>query len=254
MSCLPKVGCALLACAGLLCAEAAEEKRLTTNAPPLVTGALPFTLTPGTNKVVIRGLALTNATAIRFLLATNFSVEITNRGKATVPDKGDPKKMGDTQLEVSLVVPENTERGDVEFVVVTPTGESNTNFLSVVPAGALFAEKEPNPGFRKANNIGRAGFIRGTVGEGSDVDVFRFSGKAGQKISIETKTTRFGSTLDALVTLLDAKGHILKTSDDAAGFDARISRLLPHDGDYFLAITDAHDRGGLTYQYLIELK
>jgi hypothetical protein len=66
---------------------------------------------------------------------------------------------------------------------------------------------------------------------------------------------RYGSTLDPILTLYDSNGHVLKTSDDAnGGLDANISVSLPRDSNYLFAIDDAHDRGGVTYTYLIEIK
>jgi hypothetical protein len=226
-----------------------EKKRET----PKVAMALPFAVTPGTNKITIRGLLLTNATAVRFLSAGNATAEILSRGKATVPEKGEPKKIGDTQIEVQIVLPENFPVGELPFVVNTPDGDTNTNLLLVVTSAGMLREKEPNPGFRKANNIVPPQTIQGTIQDANDVDVFRFKGRAGDKISLATLSGRYGSTLDPIVNVFDTNGHALKTSDDAKELDAELKLTLPRDGDYFLAINDAHDRGGATYSYLIQL-
>jgi len=222
---------------------------------PTVTMAVPFAVVAGTtNRIVIRGLSLTNASAIRFPgVSQKPTAEITSRGKATVPDKGDPKKLGDTQLEVQLVLPDGFPPGDLPFAVDTAEGDTNTNLLHVVSRELLFDEKEPNGGFRKPNEIASRQTVRGVIGDANDVDVFRFKGKAGQRISVKTKSAAYGSLLDALVTLYDCKGHGLATSDDADGLEARLIETLPADGDYFLCINDAHDRGGAAYGYLIEI-
>ena len=46
---------------------------------------------------------------------------------------------------------------------------------------------------------------------------------------------------------------VLATSDDARGLDARITATLPGEGTYFFSLNDAHDRGGTTYTYVIEI-
>ena len=223
--------------------------------PPTITMAVPFAVVTGsTNKIVIRGLSLTNASEIRFPFGQNLTGEITSRGKAAVPDKGDPKKLGDTQIEVQFVLPDDFPLGDLPFLVKTLEGDTNTNLLRVVRGELSFSEKEPNGGFRKPNDIASLPTVRGVIGEANDVDVFRFKGKARQRISVETKSAAYGSLLDALVTLYDSKGHVLATSDDVGGLDARISKALPRDGDYFLSINDAHDRGGVAYGYLLEVR
>jgi hypothetical protein len=218
--------------------------------------ATPFAVAPGvTNKILIRGLSLTNATEIRFPTAAIKPVaEIKSRGKATLPDKADPKKLGDTQLEVQLFLAEDFPGGDLPFTVSTPEGDTNTNLLSVITRTLLFDEKEPNAGFRTPNEIVVPQIIRGTIGEANDVDVFRFQGRAGQHLSVATASARYGSSLDAILSLYDSKGHVLATSDDASGLDARIIATLPRAENYFIVINDAHDRGGAIYAYLVEVR
>ncbi len=65
----------------------------------------------------------------------------------------------------------------------------------------------------------------------------------------------YGSPLDAIVTVYDAKGRNLVTGDDAPDTkDAAVTLAVPADGDYFLSIIDAHDRGGDVYHYVLELR
>ena len=68
-------------------------------------------------------------------------------------------------------------------------------------------------------------------------------------------TTRCGSLLDAVLTLFDAHGHILATCDDTAdSHDPQLRAELPADGAYFLALNDAHDRGGAWHNYELTVK
>src|SRR5262249_34265430 len=138
-----------------VCSHAAEEKKDEKKMePPRVTAAIPFALSTGTtNRIKVRGLSLTNATAFRFLSNENLSADIKSRGKAKVPDKADAKKAGDTQLEVELMLPDDFPLRDVSFVITTPEGDTDTNRLHIVKRELLFDEKEPNGGFRKANQI-----------------------------------------------------------------------------------------------------
>jgi hypothetical protein len=232
--------------------NAAEKEAAKTNATPKIVMALPFVVAPGTNKVTIRGLLLTNATALRFP-SNALTARILSQGKAVVPDKADVKKVGDTQIEVEIVLPENFPTGDILFGVSTPDGDTNTNLLHAIEGKGVFNEKEPNPGFRKANTIALPCLIRGMVQDANDVDVFRFEGRAGEKISAKTLSIRYGSILDPIITIFDANGHVLKTSDDAKDLDAELMVTLPRDGDYFLTINDAHERGGVTYAYAIQI-
>ena len=255
MSCIRRLLSSVLFAAAIFQGRAAEDKKdEKKKEPPTITGAVPFAVVPGaTNKIKIRGLNLTNVTEVRFPGAAQTLVaEIKSRGKATLPDKADPKKLGDTQLEVELFLPADFAAGDLPFSVTTPDGDTNTNLLRVVEAKLLFDEKEPNGGFRKPNDIRLPQTMRGFIDPANDVDVFRFTGRAGQKIRVESLSARHGSTLDPILTLHDAAGHTLATSDDTKdGLDARLRITLPRDGGYFISVIDAHDRGGPTYGYLV---
>lgn len=254
MNCIRRLLLLLALTATLPTARAAEDKKDEKKKDsPKITGAFPFAIIPGaTNKIKIRGLSLTNATTVHFPSAQKLTAEIKSRGKATVPEKADPKKLGDTQLEVELVLPADFRAGDLPFFVSGPEGDTNTNQLRVIERGLLLDEKEPNAGFRKPNDVKLPQMIRGTIEAANDVDVFRFTGRAGQRVRIESFSARYGSTLDPIVTLHDAKGHALVSSDDAGGKpDALISFTLAQGGSYFLSIIDAHDRGGPTHGYAL---
>jgi hypothetical protein len=236
------------------CSRAAEDKKDgKTNEAPKIVGAFPFAVSPGTtNKFKVRGLNLTNATALRFSTAEKLSAEIKSRGKAAVPEKADAKKVGDTQLEVELPLPDDFPPGDLAFFINTPEGDTDTNQLRVIERAILLDEKEPNGGFRKPNQINVPQTVRGLIEAANDVDVFRFEGKAGQKLRVESLSVRYGSPLDPIVTLHDAKGRMLISSDDVTGSaDASFRFALTHDGSYFLSIVDAHDRGGAMYGYVL---
>ena len=128
-------------------------------------------------------------------------------------------------------------------------------WLRVVEQKFLFDEKEPNGGFRKPNDIKLPQAIRGVIDPANDVDVFRFTGQAGQRIRIETLSVFYGSTLDPILSLHDSAGHTLVTSDDAGdGKDARIDFKLAREGSYFISIIDAHDRGGVTCGYVLTVR
>ena len=255
MSCTRKLIAAIVAIT--LCSHAADEKKdEKKKEPPRVTAIIPFALSTGmTNKFVVRGINLTNAAALRFLSHETLTAEIKSRGKAAVPDKADAKKVGDTQLEVLLTLTANFPPGDLPFVITTPDGETGTNRLRVVERELLFNEIEPNNGFRKPNSIKIPQNIHGTIGAAADVDVFKFHGIAGQKLHIELLGAAYGSFLDAILSLYDTKGHVLVTCDDVPGSsDPSFSFSVPTDGTYFLSVMDAHDQGGLGYDYLLSVR
>ncbi len=97
--------------------------------------------------------------------------------------------------------------------------------------------------------------LQGSIGQPQDVDVFRIEGKAGQRLVLEVLAARFGSPLDPLLTLYDAAGQVVASSDDVdGGADARIEITLPRDGAYHLSIADANDQGGPQYLYRLSVR
>ena len=68
MSCIRRLAFCLALAAAVLHGRAAEGKKDEKKTePPKITGAVPFAVLPGaTNKLKIRGLNLTNATAVAF--------------------------------------------------------------------------------------------------------------------------------------------------------------------------------------------
>src|SRR5439155_2829501 len=97
---------------------------------------------------------------------------------------------------------------------VSTNGESQPQTLTVVPAGALIREKEPNGGFHQAQSVSFGKTIQGVIGEAKDVDVFKFEAKAGTEITAEVFAARYGSLLDSILTLYDDHTHLMSPSDD----------------------------------------
>ncbi len=242
---------------GVGIAGAAEEKKKEEKKPqpPSVAVAIPLGVVIGaTNKLTLRGQNLTNVTAIHFPGAKSApTVTIKSKDKAKVPEKGDAKKLGDTQIELELILPaEDASSGPLAYAVESPDGFSATNQLFVIDPQAFVKEKEPNGGFKSPQPIRFPATITGSIPDAMDVDVFRFEAKGGEKLRAEVFADRHGSALDPMLVLYDARGHIRATGDDTAtSRDAMLEFTPPTDGTFFLGVTDAHDKGGPTHIYLL---
>lgn len=236
---------------GVLTVRAQEKK----SDGPQVIAVSPITVSPGTTVTLkIRGAKLSNASEVRFATAPGVKVTLKEKKAAEVPGGLDAKDIGDTQVEVEMICPCDLAPGPLVFVVITPEGTA-TGGIRVREAAQFVAEKEPDNGFREAQPIELGDLILGAIKEDKDVDVFRFAGRAQQKITAEVGAQQCGSLLDSTLTLFDAGGRILATNDDVApGRDARIQIELPVDGAYFLCVSDAHDRGGVWHHYELSVK
>jgi hypothetical protein len=82
--------------------------------------------------------------------------------------------------------------------------------------------------------------VNGTL-KGPERDVFRVSGKAGERRVFEVEARRSGSAVDPVLRILDGSGKQLARSDDGAGaaLDARLDFTFPAEGNYYVEVTDA---------------
>ena len=258
---------------------AAQEKKDDPNKNvPRVALAVPLGVAAGEAATVrIRGQRLAEATEVQFRGAVHpIAASIKSKGKAEVPQGAEAAEVGDTQVEVELKVPAETPTGPIDLIVVTPAGATPPHALLVGPATE---EKEPNPGFRQPQALTLPATVRGRVENAEDVDVFSFEAKAGETIVAEVSAARHGSALDPLLTLYDHDCNVLTAADDApppaakatpvAGAEgdgdaaARGTRTArdpvlrircPADGTWFLALNDAHGRGGAAHVYQLTVR
>ncbi len=225
---------------------AAEPAKPDPKGRPKILVAVPFGLTPGKpTRLRLRGLMLDEATEIR-LHDPKGSTRILSKGKAPVnaKEKDQLDRYGDTQMEIEATLSADYPGPAVMLSVVTPAGESPPHAV-LVDREPVVHEKKPNNGFDNSQPVRVGQTVEGVVNAASDVDVYRFDGKAGQRLVLEVFAARYGSPLDSLLTLYDADGHIVASNDDVDGTaDSRIETTLPRNGVYYVSVVDANDGGG----------
>ena len=119
-------------------------------------------------------------------------------------------------------------------------------------AGKLVDER-PNDGFETATlRLGKV--MQGTIGRVADVDVYRFSEKAGQSMRAVVSAARKGSPLDGVLTLFDERRHQLATNDDADGKDPRLAFRVPADGVCYLVVSDANNNELAMHAYQLSVE
>jgi hypothetical protein len=124
------------------------------------------------------------------------------------------------------------------------------------------SQKEPNDTIEKAQTISPPTIVNGVIERPDDVDLFRFKGKAGDRVVAEVCARRLGSPLDSLLRLTDAAGKVLEWNDDhedkVSGLithkaDSCLSAQLKEDGEYFLQLSDEQHNGGSAYGYRLRV-
>jgi len=155
--------------------------------------------------------------------------------------------------KLKLKIASDAPLGAQDIRAHAPKGYSNTRPFDIGEAPE-FMETEPNNETNKANQVTLPVAINGRIGEAKDVGTFKFKVEAGQPFIFEVLANRFGSPLDALLTLTKSDGSVLQRNDDAAGADARIEQNFGEAGEYFLSIRDLTDRGGDDFGYRLTVR
>lgn len=155
--------------------------------------------------------------------------------------------------KVTITVPAEVGIGAYPVRVATDDGVSNP-FLLAVGQVAQVGEAEPNNTFDAAQAVPAPVVVEGQAA-GNDVDYFRFPGTKGQTIVVDAHCGRIGSGVDPQIRLTTAGRTFVASADDTAGLltDARLTAVLPEDGDYVVEISDSKYQGGgrAVYRLLI---
>ncbi len=133
---------------------------------------------------------------------------------------------------------------------ITPSG----HVLRVSPNPNAM-EAEPNNGFENATPVAEfPASFNGILQEAGDIDIFKFTGKAGQVFEVECFGRRIRSPIDPVMNLYKANGEGITGNDDSRGPDSYFRWQIPADGEYALRITDHLSRGGAEFTYRVEFQ
>lgn len=197
--------------------------------PPSLSGATPTGVPRGTaTEVSFNGANLTGNPRV----VAPFVFQATPAPKADA-----------SNLRLQLKVDPHTAPGVYTVRVQTDEGLSNPILFAVGQVPQV-AEVEPNNTFEAAQAVPGLIVVEGAAA-GNDVDVFRFSGKKGQRLVVDAQCARIGSTLDPTIRLVTANHKYIGSADDTLGMlvDARLTAVLPEDGDYVLELSDTKYQG-----------
>src|SRR5262249_11028190 len=118
-------------------------------------------------------------------------------------------------------------------------------------------EKEPNDD-STGQPVEPPVVVNGRIQQDTDVDLFTFHGKKGQRIVGEIYGERLlgmigDSWLKGYLELRDGTGKVLASSEGYIHWDPLIDQTLPADGDYTFAFRDLVYRGGPAAVYRLEI-
>ena len=198
--------------------------------------ALPGAIAPGrTTEVVLHGAKLDGA---RLWTSFPADVQITS----------DPNAKDPAQITCKLTLSAGVPTGLGGIAVATPAGLSDVLYVMIdeLPSAA---DNGNNHAVATPQDVSLPAAIDGAC-DGTLADYFRFTAKAGQRVSCEVVATRLGHDFDPVVRMLDAAGAELLLADDdpSGGADPRFVFTAPADGQYTLELADNRYKPGGRYR------
>lgn len=130
-------------------------------------------------------------------------------------------------------------------------------------------ESNSNDTGKEAQLVSLPIIVDGKIDKPGDVDVFKFWGKAGDKIVAEVYGRKLNSPIDSLLRLTDSNGKDIAWNDDYIvkdGYlfkdtdglethpaDSYLSAKLSKDGTYYVSLSDSQNHGGNAYGYRLRI-
>lgn len=152
------------------------------------------------------------------------------------------------------------DAGEIEIIALAVglqplvrDGWESTAKVLATPYGVT-AEVEPNS-LAAPQAIAVPQTVSGIIGEPGDVDGWKFTAAAGQRLAITLTATSLGSSLDAVVRVHDATGKVLQETDDAPldAADVYVVFAAPQAGEFLVTVTDRFAHGGAGYGYVLTI-
>lgn len=157
-------------------------------------------------------------------------------------------------VRTTLQIASDCRFGEHQMRLRTATGVSELRTFWVGPFAST-NEVEPNSEFAKPQAVPLNSTVLGTI-LADDVDCFRVSATAGQRLTAEVEAMRLGrGAFDAHVAILDADGKVLAAAEDStlAMQDAIVSIIAPKTGDYIVQVRESSFGGKEDYHYRLHI-
>ena len=187
-----------------------------------------------TVSVTLEGLALDDLTGVRF-----------------AQSRIGCRKAGEKRLE--LTIPSDIAPGIYDIRAIGKYGMSGPRAFSIGNRPEAI-ESEPNDTVDAAMNTPLDKVVNGRLEKPGDIDCYRFSAEAGQRVVLELWSERIDSKLRGVLELCDLLGKRITVSRGQAGtMDPLIDFVVPSDGTYVVKVFDQTFAGGDGLFYRLDL-
>jgi hypothetical protein len=147
-------------------------------------------------------------------------------------------------------------------------GSISTDFGPVLGpfllSGEAVNEVEPNDTIDKAQAISGSTIISGSIGSAQDFDIFSFTGKQGDVVSIVCEAQSIGSAvyMDPMLRIYRTYGDPEELVRIGVNYDSGLSgtgdcflqMVLPEDDEYYIVANNYYSNYGSDYTYKLHIK
>ncbi len=162
------------------------------------------------------------------------------------------KKDGATNV-FTVTVAGDVPTGPYEARVHGLYGTSNPRIFSIGQLPEV-KEVEPNATKETATPIQIGSVVNGQSAGGADIDLYKLTGKAGQRVLIECEALAIDSKFQGELRITNAAGKLLgRASSLAKKVDPILDVTFPADGEYILRVVDAVYGNGADYSYRLKV-
>jgi len=183
----------------------------------------------------------------------------TEKKEAALQGRGTPGQ----PYKFKATVPADQEPGVYEVRVATDRAVSSASHL-LVTEYPVIEEQKSNDTRETAQAVPIPSAVCGVCEKPEDVDFFKITGKAGQRVTFQIYAQRVTEAvhsmqsgavylMDSILTLYGPHGQVVAQNDNFIGGDSFIEVTLPEDGDYLLEVRDARYIGNPKYVYCVEI-
>lgn len=170
--------------------------------------------------------------------------------RTTVPGLTVKKAMEANRF--TLTIPAGTPAGIYDLRTVGLHGVSSPRAF-FVSSRTEHIETEPNDAPDSAQQIVLDSVVNARLDKPGDIDCFRFTAKAGQRVVVECWARRIDSQLRGVLEIFDTSGTRLAVNRGHAGIDPLIDFVAPTDGNYVVKVFDLSYLGGAAHFYRLDV-
>jgi len=255
--------CLLLSAAALFAADSGHPSgnRIT---PPTLNSVSPVGIARGTTvELTMEGLNLARASAIYFSepgvtgrilrvkeLPDLPDIRLGSNGTPSTVDVGPlPPR---NQVTVEVDVSPDAEIGPVSFRLLTPLGTSPEGRFLIEPYYGEAPDREPNDSPDSAFETFLPAILAGTISRPGDIDFFKIQVKAGQQLSFLNQAMLIGSSLQPVVSILDAEFNVVREfGADGAAAQTMFGHRFETAGTFYIRVADYQRSGRASHFYRI---